>query len=223
MAKQLTKILLVEGVDDQCFFKQFIKKFTPELSIDVEVVTPKDLNEQGYNTKQGALEQLSVMTKGTEAVQIGLIVDADLSKDGGGCLNFLVQLNKKLEANRFASADKNPESSGYMVQHSVHSCGVWIMPNNNDDGIFEDWLADVAQDREGQELKNHAKNIVENLPCRNFRKQDFNKAYISTWLSWQSKPRGGALNIFDQDNCLIDGEHERVKHLIVWLRQVFGA
>ncbi len=222
MANTAKKILLVEGVDDQCFFKGFIKKYCPDLNdVDVEVLTPKDIDVDGFNSKQGALTKFASLTKDqAEKKFIGLIVDADLTTNGGGCSKFLQQVAQKLRQNGFEVSSDDAQVG--LFKHPLHSCGVWVMPNNCADGSFEDWLLDVAQDKPEQDLLAYAKRIVDDLPSpTNFRTHDAPKAYMGTWLSWQASPRGGALNFFKDSSSLINENSPKFQDLTRWLNSIF--
>lgn len=227
MANVSNKILLVEGIDDQCFFKGFINRYCDNLKeVDVQVLTPKDVNpDEGYNSKQGALMQIVNLTKGQAAkMHLGLIVDADQTAHGAGFSQFLSQINAKLKPNGFVEPELKQEGidEGVLFSHPLHSCGVWVMPNNLVDGSFEDWLLEVVEDNANQCLLPLAKDVVNRLNSKNFREHDENKAVIGTWLSWQSSPRGGASNFFKRDSNLINRNHPKVKALVSWLNELFS-
>ena len=125
MANASNKILLVEGYDDQHFFSRFLQKYCDKLAVEVSVLTPRD--QDGYNSRQGALNKFAELTKGqAEKKHIGLVLDADYIADGAGCDAFLTRLSEKLKDNRFDSQIKQSHT-GYKLQHPLHQCGVWIM------------------------------------------------------------------------------------------------
>lgn len=221
MANVSKNILLVEGESDKYFFNQFIKCFCSSLSVDVKVVTPKDVSSGGYNNKQGAFAQLSLLSKGTaEQMRLGLIVDADQKNHGGGVANTIEQLNQALVKNQFQSGIKSQTNSGYFFEHALHKCGVWITPNNQDDGIVEDFLLQSVKDKPNQSLLQHAKQIVDGLPTpTNFNAHKISKAYFSTWLAWQEQP-SEISNLF-RDH-LIDENNIDFINLKSWLIELFS-
>jgi hypothetical protein len=214
--------LLVEGEDDRYFFTQFIKVYCQSLTVDVQVIVPKDIGGY-YNNKQVAMGQLEVLSRSqSDSMRLGLVVDADKISDGNGCIKTIEQLNDKLANNRFGNAVKSSTNTGYFFQHDIHRCGVWIMPNNNDEGIVEDLLMQSVQDKLGQNLLQHAKNVVDNLPVpHNFKPHKLSKAYLATWLAWQKNPKETS-NLFDVNEPLLDKNANGLKNLQSWFIELFG-
>lgn len=70
--------------------------------------------------------------------------------------------------------------------------GVWIMPDNENTGMVEDFIAQLV--KTDDTLIDHAVSTVKNLDGDRekhpalFRQVHMSKAVIHTWLAWQDKP-----------------------------------
>ena len=221
MANTSRNILLVEGEDDRYFFIQFIKYYCQNLIVDVQVVVPKDVG--GYNNKQGAISQLEVLSKSqSDSMRLGMVVDADKISDGSGCANTIQQLNNRLANNAFDCGVQSASNTGYFFKHNLHKCGVWIMPNNQDEGIIEDLLMRAAQDKSEQTILQHAKQVVDSSPApRNFKPHKITKAYLATWITKKKNPKETS-NLFDKDEPLLNISISELKNLQSWLIELFG-
>lgn len=222
-----TKILLVEGENDKLFFKLFLKKLRPNLNIDVQVVTSQDVSlVKAFNTKQGVFQQVPWLLKpgGDSIPTLGIIVDADLICDGGGFESTLNQAVQILSGLSFDVNAVNLHGSGRVFKHSdgLSSCGLWITPNNADEGALENWLSDVVLNDCGN-LLNHAKYIVSTLPKTLFRQKDTIKSELATWFAWLYSPNEGVVNLFNNKNGeLIDLQSDNILHFLEWLDNLFA-
>ncbi|MFI3262903.1 MAG: DUF3226 domain-containing protein [Rikenellaceae bacterium] len=89
--------------------------------------------------------------------------------------------------------------------------GVWIMPNNSDVGMLEDFLMSLINDNNN--LYKEAQDIIEKLELDKniypgiYKPVHKSKATIHTWLAWQDEPGqslGTAINkrLFNTDKDL---------------------
>ena len=68
--------------------------------------------------------------------------------------------------------------------------GVWVMPDNQNTGMLEDWAKQCLHPQE-RALFAHARESVKNLPePPKFKPLQRSKAEVATWLAWQSRHRG---------------------------------
>jgi hypothetical protein len=67
--------------------------------------------------------------------------------------------------------------------------GVWIMPNNNLNGILEDFISFlVPQDDELLPIVNATLQNLEDQKLNKYSLMHKSKAAIHSWLSWQEDP-----------------------------------
>jgi len=99
--------------------------------------------------------------------------------------------------------------------------GVWLMPDNQSNGILEDFLRLLVPTP--NELLGHAQQSINDIPDghRLFASKDEPKALMHTWLAWQEepgKPFGTAIKAqYLKANAAIP----EVANLINWLRELF--
>lgn len=83
-----------------------------------------------------------------------------------------------------------PEATGtvttlYLEKHEI-VVGLWLMPNNHDPGILEDFVQQLIP--QPNPLWDHARQAVADVPTRLFSPRKQSKAEIHTWLAWQEEP-----------------------------------
>ncbi len=97
--------------------------------------------------------------------------------------------------------------------------GVWVMPDNQTEGILEDFLRFLVP--ENSALFGHVESSVAEIPEGEvrFRPPDTPKAIIHTWLAWQrepGKPLGAAITA-----RYLDPNVAKVDLLVAWLNRLF--
>lgn len=214
------KILLVEGEADKGFFKKVCKKLS--LDATVKVALPKDLAGNAFNTKGGVLSQLELLQNQLEdghITNIAAIVDADFIEHGSGTEKTLKKASDLLAPFGFTKRN-SPLVSGFYFDHDdgLPSIGLWIMPDNQKEGMLEDWLKSCIKSDE-EKLYIQAQEAVQKINNPKFKKHLQVKAEISTWLAWQSSPGHGLYCIAYND--LLDETNDNYKNLCLWLQAVF--
>ncbi|MES2207704.1 MAG: DUF3226 domain-containing protein [Pseudomonadota bacterium] len=217
------KILLVEGESDKDFFRELCCIIGLEkLDIKIRVSTPKDCGSR-RDGKQSAINLLPLFMKQLtdgSITHLGMVVDADHVTDHG--LGFARTLEQIIDTIRKFGygVSSEPNTAGLIFPHSdgLSDFGLWIMPDNNLDGMLEDWLKQVVHINE-KKLFEQVKSTVALLENPKFKPIHCSKAEVATWLAWQKIP-GKGLYAAVTDN-LIDMESESVKQLVSWLHQVY--
>ena len=118
-----------------------------------------------------------------------------------------------------------PDPTGTILEGVVNliACkvGVWLMPNNIDSGMLEDFLHGLIAD--GDKLLPIARKATTEAMAteRRFPEIHERKAVIHTWLAWQKKPGqpyGLAIKAesfrHDSDTALT---------FVSWFRQLYGV
>ena len=214
-------ILLVEGEADRGFFEALCRMLG--ISVSVRVATPKDTGGS-HNTKAGVLSHLTKVLlpqlQDGQLERIGVVVDADRLVHGSG---FAATLQGFTDA--LAGGGYQPDSattSGLVFTHAdgLADLGLWIMPNNADEGMLEDWIKQCLHPREAG-LYQHGEASIDTIPGGpKFQSWHRTKAEVATWLAWQKKPEHGLYNAAQSDLLNIDAP--LFKELQVWLTHVFA-
>lgn len=217
----LPNILVVEGEADQRFFKCLCHRL--DLATTVKVASPRSLQRGAYNTKQGVFNFLPTLLKqlsdGT-MLRLGVVVDADSPPDGG--FDRTQALATRTLA-PFGYSLKTAQPTGLVYAHGdgLADIGVWVMPDNQNTGMLEDWAKQCLHPQE-RALFAHALESVRTLPAPpKFRELQRSKAEVATWLAWQSRPGHGLDRAIDDG--LLDPDSHGYRQLCAWLQQVFPA
>ena len=213
------RILLVEGESDRSFFKEVCK--TLGLHPSVKVAPPKDVGGS-YNTKEGVFNHLPTQLKqlGDASIKrLAVVVDADSEDNGGGYKHVIDRVVKIVTSYGFTMAS-NPVG-GVLFQHDdgLADFGLWVMPNNCDDGMLEDWIKRCIHSDE-HKLYAHAETVVDTLPQTKFKAIHISKAEVATWLAWQKQPGHGLYRAVEDQ--LIDTNSALFKELSIWLTHIYS-
>ena len=205
------KILLVEGTDDEHVLKHICgNRGIPHL----DAVESQDGIEN-------LIESLGVrLTLSEEGDVIGVVIDADTN-----IVNRWTSIR-----NRITDADvgyqnvpDQPDPAGTILDPPegtlLPRLGVWIMPNNQTNGILEDFLYSLVP--QPNTLFDHVRDSVATIPEgeRRFKQLYEPKAIIHTWLAWQEEPGwpfGTAISA-----RFLDPSVTEVDVLAAWLKRLF--
>jgi len=212
--------LLVEGEADRSFLKEVCK--TLGLHTSVTVAPPKDIGGS-HNTKEGVFNLLPYLINQLDDGQIArlaVVVDADSEDNGGGYQSVIDRVAKIVEQNGFTLAS-NPVA-GVLFQHDdgLADIGLWVMPNNGDEGMLEDWIKSCVHSDE-HKLFTHAQEVVDTLPLTKFKPIHISKAEVATWLAWQKQPGHGLYRAVEDQ--LIDMNSKLFLELKVWLTHIYSS
>ena len=215
-------ILLVEGEADRGFFEALCLLLS--IPADVRVATPKDTGGT-HNTKEGALSHLTKVLlpqlQDGQLERIGVVVDADRAMHGSG---YAATLQRFTDALAQGGYRPNPVAASGLVfthQDGLADLGLWIMPNNADEGMLEDWIKQCLHSDETG-LYQHGEASIDAIPGRpKFQPWNKSKAEVATWLAWQKKPTQGLYNAAQSE--LLNTDAVLFKELQAWLAHVFAG
>ncbi len=203
------KILLVEGSDDEHVLKHICgNRGVPHLD---EVRT--------HGGVETLLESIPVRLRLSQDGDIvGVVIDADTDVKARW-----ESLRDRLINVGYQSVPADPTPDGTIVdppaQTLLPRVGVWIMPDNQTNGILENFLRFLVP----QEctLFRHVLSSVATIPAadRRFGPLAEPKAIIHTWLAWQEepgKPLGTAITA-----RFLDPNVAHVDVLVSWLNRLF--
>jgi len=212
-------ILLVEGESDQSFFKEVCK--TLGLDANVKVALPRD-SGRFHNGKEGVFNLLPDLLNqlgDAQITRLAVVVDADSVVNGGGYQRAIDRVTETVEQCGFTLIP-NP-AGGILFQHGdgLADFGLWVMPNNSDEGMLEDWIKSCVHPDE-HELFAHAETVVATLPQTKFKPIHISKAEVATWMAWQKQPGHGIYRAVEDQ--LIDMNSALFKELCVWLTHIYS-
>ena len=199
-------ILLVEGNDD-C---NIIKKFCKDNQINQ--------NSFGFcncNTDSQVLSKLIDLLKSAPDIQpkiIGVILDAD-----SDIKVRYQQIKDKLE--KYKLPKKMPTDGLIIKQENLPKLGIWIMPNNQDNGALEDFYLKLVTGIDTDFIKKCIKTAKQKK-LTSFKPQHKNKAIMHTYFAWQDKP---GMPLYSAINKIaLNYNKEIAKNFKVWIEKLFS-
>lgn len=186
------RLLLVEGRSDKNLHEEICAAI--RLREVITVAPPKEAGG-GFNSKQGAISLLNRLLPDLSDGQLerfGIVIDADRAADGGGFANTVAQVAQVVAPYGYAVQPEDLPAGGLLFKHNdgLPDIGLWVMPNNRDEGAVEAWISDIVLDAE-QALLTQACAAVDALTAPKFAQANRQKAEMATWMAWQDKPGRG--------------------------------
>ncbi|MGF1988380.1 MAG: DUF3226 domain-containing protein [Nostoc sp. ZfuVER08] len=171
------KVLLVEG-DNDCHVV---------MALCAAHNVPETFGIYQCGSDVGVLKRLNALIVRPNPPQvIGVMLDADKPSLEGRWDS----IKSKLKNNNHSYAiSTSPDVNGTIVDSVMDKpkLGFWLMPNNQDSGMLEDFCAELA---EPTSLL-FARECVEQASTRNittFKEVHRSKAVIHTYLAWHDEP-----------------------------------
>ena len=202
------RILLVEGTDDENVVKH--------------LSTHHGLPHIDEIAKLGGIEKLiesfPVRLKESDVEAVGIVVDADTN-----IRTRWDSLRSRLMAAGYLTVPENPGAQGTILTPPTDTLlprvGIWLMPNNQTNGILEDFLRFLVP--MPNPLLEHARESIDTIPDghRRFATKDEPKALIHTWLAWQEAP-GRPYGTAITTRCL-DAGVPQATDFANWLRLLY--
>ena len=190
----MIKHLIVEAESDKSFIQAFLRHEKLNLQLNIDVATPQDFESTTYTTKQAVFQQLPRLVKLLETGQvshIGILVDMDFTDKTDIKTQNLRQISERLNPLGFHQRQQQNNNSGFYFENSDYDnpIGVWLMPNNQDEGYLETWVK-MAMSADQQSHFTQIENFIQSLGTSHFKNPvtAMDKARIFTWLSTQTKP-----------------------------------
>jgi hypothetical protein len=228
----MEKILLIEGKADKAFFEALFKSDflnMPDVKVDVRTPSEQGQASDGKSALRNYLQSAKIkeLLLNDKISNLGIIVDADYPKDGQGYSKTLANLKKDIAEYGYTSDIELSQGLAFTHNNAkkLKPLGIWIMPNNQDDGMMEDWIKTIVHSSE-HSLFSHAQKTVTELIQPNFKSIHQSKAEVATWMAWQDPPGVGnelLIESFNQKKKpLINSEAANFQSLINWLQYIYG-
>lgn len=202
--EKFTQKLLVEGNDDQHIIWALCQKYNLTQNFDV-------IDCIGI---ENIFRQIPVRFKQPDIQTVGIIVDADIDMKKRWVAVQNILKNKNL------NVPENCPKTGLIVQNEAIKVGVWLMPNNETNGMIEDFIRFLVPDDDDllPIVENHLLEIeVQNLNV--YPNIHRSKALIHSWLGVQETP-GIPMGLAITKQYL-DTNKENCTIFINWLQKLF--
>ena len=229
--KRESRILFVEGADDQHSIWAICEHFKIEETFSVEVPDGegKIPKRKTHKTELGGIENVLKAARlnliaGSSAVEcLGIVIDADQNLDlqWRKVLNILTKAGFKNE-----NLPESPDASGTVVaQEYLPKFGVWIMPDNvTDRGMLEDFLEFLVPDKETNPIWLKAvkcsQEVLEEVEVEiRFSDIHLSKARIHAYLAWQKdsgNPFGTSITA-----KYLQADNPQCQSFVDWLNRLF--
>lgn len=149
---------------------------------------------------------------------LGLIVDADLNITGRW--QRISQI--LVESGKYAVPETLPNEGLILCPNDPDDVkiGVWVMPDNQLNGMLEDFLAKLAvNDKYLLDEVDSALEIVENKHINKYKEIHKSKARIHTFLAWQEEPGVTMGSAIAKSYLRADSEQAII--FVNWLKTLF--
>ena len=205
--------LIVEGEEDKRVIPQLIEangipwgETKKEAVVNIEAYGNDDFADATF---------ISTELKASGLKALGLMIDAD------------DDLNARWQSVRNACLKSIPDIPEQLpatgLIHSTDSgirFGVWIMPDNQTQGMLETFLTYLIPD-ESEPLWQYAQEVAKEAQNKGATYIDSHsdKAYIYTWLAWQHPPGRQLHDAVKQK--ILDPNHPQAQSFVNWFKQLY--
>ncbi len=201
---KFNKQLLVEGNDDMHVIMALCQKFLVTKNFDI--IDCKGIDK--------LFTQIPIRLKQSGFETLGIIIDADT-----GIKSRWSTLQSIFSKQGISLPDEIP-NDGLILKTDSLTIGVWIMPNNDLNGILEDFVSFlIPKEDKLLPVANQTLEAIEKEKLNKYIPAHKSKALIHSWLSWQEDP-GTPMGLAITKKFLTTQE-EICKKLISWLSVTF--
>jgi len=212
MEREQDKILLVEGTGDKGVFTELLKAWGIQCPLIKDCGSVEDVFRM----------MRLCLTNSGQYKYVGVVVDADTHPEGR--LHRFLQIAAK--SGRYnINGCMHLQSEGLVAEGldvDAARIGLWVMPDNRDHGMLEDFLAKMAA-TVSPELLDEAESAlvrVEKQGIQQYTPVHRPKAKMHTYLAWQKEP-GAALPVAIMKHYL-DASSDNARPFISWINRLFG-
>jgi hypothetical protein len=202
--------LLVEGNDEFHVLQALFKHY------NVEVRNKKNPQSGLFSIKDSKsidslLESIPIELKMVDT--LGIIIDSDVE-----IKNHWISVKNRFKKIGYI-LPKHLDENGCVIELEDKKIGIWIMPNNSENGMLEDFIKFLIP-IEDQLLPIAEKviNDIENEKLQKYKGTYRSKALIHTWLAWQKRP-GTSMGQAVTNNYL--KSNELSDRFINWINKLF--
>jgi len=212
--KKGERVLLVEGKNDCHVIRMLCKEHQlPESLFGI----------YDCGGDENVLPELEIRLKTDLQLRpkvIGIVLDADIPEDKPDIMVRWQQLSNKLKKYGY-TLPTQPDKQGTIHPNigKYPSIGIWLMPNNQEAGMLEDFLKKLALP-DTLETAQSCVKCARRRKVTHFKEAHLSKAEIYTYLAWQDEP-GKPFGIAITAHTLHPNT-ELADIFIEWLKRLFG-
>ncbi len=198
------QMLLVEGRDDKFVIFSILEKHKIKECFEVE-------DKEGFDN---VIKSLPLLLK-TDIDTIGIVVDADFD-----IKSRWESITKILVDKGYNTPVKIDEKGVIVESEEYPKIGVWLMPDNNKEGMLEDFVHTfIDSDDELFPYVEKSLEEIEKLGLNKYKDIHKSKAKIHTWLSWQETP-GTPMGLAITKKYLT-AESQLCMDFLGWIKKLF--
>jgi hypothetical protein len=201
------KVLLVEGKND-CHVVLALCKYNG---------LPKNFGIHQCENDIGILKRLNALIIQPDPPEsIGIIIDADEPN----VIRRWQQIQQKIKEHGYTFPEF-PNVNGTILSDNPEkpNLGIWLMPNNQNPGMLEDFLLEMA-DKKSISTACQCIEMARDKGLTTFRGIHFSKALIHTYLAWQNEPGRPLGQSITAHSLKPDTEIANI--LVEWLKRLFS-
>lgn len=222
-------LLIVEGKSDKQFIQAFIKNERLGINLDIRVVTAPEVDQSlTHTTKQAVFQSLKTVIKQLNDGRydrIGVLIDMDYTLDSQTNIKAqnLNQLSHLLNSEGFFLRCNSDNKEGIFFDNPdfEHPIGVWMMPDNINEGYLEHWIEQSIKKDEQGGLYNKVETFINAFDDDYFKSHVVTKAKIYTWLAIQPKPSQDMSRCLSPKFDLLDKQSASYQNFKNWLIATF--
>ncbi|MEZ5671393.1 MAG: DUF3226 domain-containing protein [Thiotrichaceae bacterium] len=225
----IKRLLLVEGKTDALIISALCKKhgIVTELIKELESDPESEdylfaIHYKDDSNNDQVLKSIPVLANKESMEILGVVLDADAHVTGR--IQAIGDQLKKVQPSLKAS-DVQISENGTILKNNIGNLkkmGFWIMPDNKNPGMLEDFLMKIIHKPE--KCIDFATQCVEEAQkqaCCTFKNSHRSKAIIHTYLAWQHEP-GNTLELSIKSGKF-NANAELSQKLITWLKELFSC
>lgn len=153
---------------------------------------------------------------------MGIVLDCDADESGmiRRPERRWAQVKQRLEKCDYL-VPKDPNPTGTIVEGPLGfpKVGVWLMPDNQTEGMFEDFLLPLISPA-ARTFAEASATSARDQNFGNFKQVHLSKAVAHTFLAWQDEP-GRPLGLAIKAR-MFDLKHPKAEPFVGWLRDLFS-
>lgn len=200
----MEQLLLVEGKNDLHVFWNIFEKHSVNQSFKPE-------GKDG----DGIYKSIPIYLK-TDVSTIGVVIDADENINAKWD-----KLKNIFEASGYVLPETPIQSGTVIKKNDYPTIGVWIMPDNNANGMLEDFVKQlVPSDDSLMDYVEKSLDKIETEGVNKYKAIHKSKARIHTWLAWQETP-GTPMGLAIKKTFL-DTNKELCLKFVDWINELFN-
>jgi len=202
------KVLLVEGKND-CHVVLALCEYN---------ALPENFGIYQCENDIGILKRLNALIiQPNPPESIGIIIDAD----GHDLARRWQQIQQKIKNHEYTFPE-SPNVNGTIISDNSGkpNLGIWLMPNNQNPGMLEDFLIEMA-DQNSISIATQCVETAKAEGLSTFKDIHFSKALIHTYLAWQDEP-GRPLGQSITAHSL-KPDTEIANMFVDWLKELFNS